>query len=314
MDHTNCVAYVRVSSVQQEETGLSLDTQKMFVKEEADSRGLTIDYTFEYTMSGFREDNLLQFSRDLRSSGYAFDTELTVIVYTMNRFCRNIINFEKFLKKWPNLILICAHRRMEMRTEEDRALFRCDIVNSQLESEKISRRVRASIDYRKRTGTYYPPVRSVYGQSRKRERETGEIIETAVDEEQTVISFIKLMCVEPKLARAEELALEIGIRLEDEDSPKLSFSSANSASLMADFLNHHEIYRNGNLWTPNYVRRFVNEAKRQRVDVDKADSDMEMDIPIPGETSREVERLIAQLRSLGISKDAVLQKVHSHME
>lgn len=318
---THCVIYARVSTAAQTE-GVSLETQVELATREAERLDLVVEHIFNYTMSGFRIDNLDQFSDDLRKAGFDEETDLHVIVYTIDRFSRNILNFELFLQKWPKVKLISTQRHMTMTTEDDRRLFRCDVVAAQAESEKTSRRVRDSLAHRKRTGTYRPPATPMFGVTRKRDRESDEILETPIPREQKILEFIRVMCSKPTYKVLRSLGREIGVDFTDAESPKLPLDGPAAPSQMAEFLNHHGILRRNAFWTPTYIRRFVPEPPTSEptpeVSMTPAPEPAPSPPPAPAlRSSRrlpiprdvQIDDLVRQLASLQVTRDDLMARM-----
>lgn len=298
MATTNCVLYARVSTKAQTE-GMSLEIQNTVTAAEADRLGLTVMQTFNYTLSGFRKDNLGRFSRDLMAAGYTADSDFYVEISTMDRFCRNIANFEAFLETWPKVKIVSAERRQAMLTEEDRCMFRCDVIRAQAESEKISRRVIAALEHQRTTGTYKRPLRSEFGQSLKRKRDSDKIVTTEVDSEQNVIKLINLAGAEPTDESAEAIrALGFDVDFDDPAAP-LSLTARNTPMQIAAFLNHHRILRRGQRWTVNYVRRLSTTPMLD----DPAPH------PEPTISPEEVDALLDKLAKAKISRQAIYHRV-----
>lgn len=296
MATTNCVLYARVSTKAQTE-GMSLEIQNAPTTAEADRLGLTVMHTFNYTMSGFRNDNLGRFSHDLMMVGYTATSDFYVVISTMDRFCRNIANFEAFIETWPKVKIASAERRQAMLTEEDRCTFRCDVIRAQTESEKISRRVVAALEHRKATGTYKPPLRSEFGQSLKRKRDSDEVITTEVETEQNVIKLINLAGSTPTETSADEIrALGFDIDFDD-PTASLSLTAQNTPMQIAEFLNHHRIFRRGQRWSVYYVRRFCTALMLD---------DLLPEVTIPQE---EVDALLDRLAKAKISRQAIYHRV-----
>lgn len=318
---THCVIYARVSTTAQTD-GVSLETQVELATREAERLDLVVEHIFNYTMSGFRVDNLEQFSDDLKKAGFDDETDLHVIVYTIDRFSRNILNFELFLQKWPKVKLISTQRHMTMTTEDDRRLFRCDVVAAQAESEKTSRRVRDSLAHRKRTGTYRPPATPMFGVTRKRDRESDEILETPIPREQKVMEFIRVMCSKPTHQVLRTLGEEIGVDFTDTESPKLPLDGPAAPSQMAEFLNHHGILRRNAFWTPSYIRRFVPEPPVSEVTpTPKVSMTLTPEpaapprwggsrrLPLPVPRDAQIDDLMRQLALLQVTRDDLMSRM-----
>jgi DNA invertase Pin-like site-specific DNA recombinase len=183
-----CIARVS-SDGQQGETHVSLDAQRDIMKryildKHFDFRNTRVRF-LTYVGSAYRQvPSILRDLLPLMERGDSF------VFYSMDRFSRNVLQFASVLSamKRDGINLYAVHEDVSLLNSPETEILQ-HILNGQRESENISRRVRASLAFRRRRGDYIG--RAPYGFTTMIERGTNRRKLVDCRPERQIIKTIK---------------------------------------------------------------------------------------------------------------------------
>jgi site-specific DNA recombinase len=149
------IAYIRVSTAGQAETGVSMAEQKMKIEQYADLYGLEIIDTIADGGESAKNLNRPGIQRVLTMMKQG---EIEgVIVAKLDRLTRSVRDLadlmELFIKK--NISLISVNEKIDTGTAAGRMIVNMLAVISQWERETIGERTQAALEYKKKTGSAY---------------------------------------------------------------------------------------------------------------------------------------------------------------
>lgn len=148
----NVVAYLRVSTDEQVQSGLGLDAQRAAVEDEAARRGWSVHYEVDEGVSGkLRNRPALDRALGRLKAGEA----QALVVAKMDRLGRSVIQASDVLEtarrqKWDLIVLDLG---MELATPHGKAMAQMLAVFTELEREMISARTKAALGAARARGT-----------------------------------------------------------------------------------------------------------------------------------------------------------------
>jgi DNA invertase Pin-like site-specific DNA recombinase len=148
----NVVAYLRVSTDEQVQSGLGLDAQRNAVKDEAARRGWSVVWEVDEGVSGkLRNRPALDRALARLRAGEA----QALVVAKMDRLGRSVIQASDVLEtarrqKWDLIVLDLG---MDLATPHGKAMAQMLAVFAELEREMISARTKAALGAAKARGT-----------------------------------------------------------------------------------------------------------------------------------------------------------------
>jgi DNA invertase Pin-like site-specific DNA recombinase len=148
----NVVAYLRVSTDEQVQSGLGLDAQRTAVEQEADRRGWSVTWEADEGVSGkLRNRPALDRALARLRAGEA----QALVVAKMDRLGRSVIQASDVLEtarrqKWDLIVLDLG---MDLTTPHGKAMAQMLAVFAELEREMISARTKAALGAAKARGT-----------------------------------------------------------------------------------------------------------------------------------------------------------------
>jgi len=182
----SAIIYVRVSTADQSENGVSLDAQEAKARAWAELNGYEVAAVHvDAGLSGRRADNrpALQESLSELTKGTA------LVVYSLSRLARStrdaISIAEKLEKRGADLVSISE--RIDTTTAAGKMVFRMMAVLAEFESDQISERTKLAMQYKKSKGEFTGGKRAPFGYTRGDDGKTLEPDQA----EQEVIALIK---------------------------------------------------------------------------------------------------------------------------
>jgi DNA invertase Pin-like site-specific DNA recombinase len=148
----NVVAYLRVSTDEQVQSGLGLEAQRAAVEDEAARRGWSVVWELDEGVSGkLRNRPALDRALALLKAGDA----QALVVAKMDRLGRSVIQASDVLEtarrqKWDLIVLDLG---MDLATPHGKAMAQMLAVFAELEREMISARTKAALGAAKARGT-----------------------------------------------------------------------------------------------------------------------------------------------------------------
>jgi len=268
-DHpvVTAIIYCRISSEQQ-----SLDAQEFSCKKFCEDRDINISQIIRETGSARSLKNLKNLNSIIKNN-----SNITIVVYSIDRFCRNTSDSIAILKvmKRKNINLISVTDSIDLSTASGKHAFRMRMSEAELESDLISERVRRSVAFRRARGDYFGRPNFGY---RTTVLHSGKRIKQVDPSEQSVIRFIRNCCYE--FLSQEEFTSELYILLEIYEKPEDFFvpvvfeAGAEgidgdeaiflpgvivTPGIISDILNEYEILKRNKRWTGNSVYNIYNQ-------------------------------------------------------
>lgn len=244
----SAVIYTRVSSQRQSE-GTSLDSQFQFCQDYCKQHNFKVVDSYEDVGSA----RVMSKQKHLTKFMDADYKDINFIVFDPSRLTRSVEDGSRFLNYCNNrnITIHFIHNNLVSSNSSDIKTILSKFVDSEVESNMISARVKASIEYRKRNRVWVPSV-SPYGfRYNKTDKKLVE-----VEEEQKIIKVIIGLYYGSKTEPIEKLLTEItGKKQEicldnDEESSVKTIDKGNmTKNSVADFLNMLDITKRGNKWS-----------------------------------------------------------------
>lgn len=259
----NAIIYCRVST-QNQTFGFSLDTQmEASISYCADSNYKIIDIVHEVCSA--KEMSQQKKLIELINS----NENIHIIIHDPSRLSRNISDFTQLLH-------ICETKKITLHFVSDKLITNnntdiktilSSVYDSEIEIKTLSKRVRASIEQRKRNKTYLPSVPR-YGYSYEKELNNDRIIRTVKknESEQKVIGLINKMYWGSNIKPVENILQELTGETHEifnwinpeEKVSKIEFGNMTFVDI-ANFLNSIELTKREREWTPDSVSDIINE-------------------------------------------------------
>lgn len=129
----NCIIYTRISSAQQ----MSLQQQEQSCREFLVNKNYNIIDVVQEVSSARHIKNLKNLKKIIRNN-----KNITIVVYSIDRFCRNTIDGINILKTLveKNIKLLAVQDNIDFTTAAGRHAFRQRLSAAELESDLISER------------------------------------------------------------------------------------------------------------------------------------------------------------------------------
>ena len=182
----SAIIYVRVSTVDPANNGVSLDAQEAKARAWAEINGYQVAAVHvDAGLSGRRADNrpALQDALADLQEGHA------LVVYALSRLARStrdaISIAEQLEKRGADLVSISE--RIDTTTAAGKMVFRMMAVLAEFESDQISERTKLAMQYKKSKGEFTGGNRAPYGYTRGSDGKTLVPIES----EQEVIKLVR---------------------------------------------------------------------------------------------------------------------------
>ncbi len=259
----NAIIYCRVST-QNQTFGFSLDTQmEASTSYCADNNYKIIDIVHEICSA--KEMNKQEKLIQLINS----NENINIIIHDPSRLSRNISDFTQLLH-------ICETKKITLHFVSDKLITNnntdiktvlSSVYDSEIEIKTLSKRVRASIEQRKRNKTYLPSVPR-YGYSYEKKINNDRIIRTVKknESEQKVIGLINKMYWGSDIKPVENILKEltgetheiISYSNPEENVKRIEYGNMTFANI-ARFLNSIELTKRGKPWNPDSVSDIINE-------------------------------------------------------
>lgn len=155
-----CAAYVRVSSQEQKLHGLSLDAQKMKIKEYADKHNLRIvEWYLDEGVSGRKKiSNRPELQRMIQEAEKGNFERILFI--KLDRFFRSVAEYHECMKRIEPVKWTATEEEYDLTTANGRLLVNMKLTIAELEADQTGERIRIVNDYKIKKGT---PVTGVWG-------------------------------------------------------------------------------------------------------------------------------------------------------
>ncbi len=259
----NAIIYCRVST-QNQTFGFSLDTQmEASTSYCADKNYKIIDIVHEVCSA--KEMNKQEKLIQLINS----NENIHIIIHDPSRLSRNISDFTQLLH-------ICETKKITLHFVSDNLITNnntdiktvlSSFYDSEIEIKTLSKRVKASIEQRKRNKTYLPSVPR-YGYTYFKKIINDKIVRTVIknEQEQKVIGLINKMYwgsdIKPVQTILKELTGEtheiVNCKNLEEKVSKIEYGNMTFVDI-ANFLNSIELTKREREWTPDSVSDIINE-------------------------------------------------------
>ena len=161
-----CVIYCRVSTKEQ-----SLEMQCMQCMKFAEENNFKIKDVIKEKRSARSFNNLKELRKIIEEN-----TNITILVYSIDRFCRNTKDALNLLSllEYKNINLASVSENIDLSTASGRHSFRQRMSAAELESDLISERIKRTTGYKKELG--HIGGRSPYGYKKSIEIINGQKI------------------------------------------------------------------------------------------------------------------------------------------
>lgn len=250
----DCIIYTRISSAQQ----MSLQQQEQSCREFLVNKNYNIIDVVQEVSSARHLKNLKNLKKIIRNN-----KNITIVVYSIDRFCRNTIDGINILKTLveKNIKLLAVQDNIDFTTAAGRHAFRQRLSAAELESDLISERVQRAINFKKQHNHYFGKAK--FGYSLQTQTIDGMKINTLIEnqEEQKIYKFIDhiihkrvtITYLTKELSKICEIIdkLEIyenDILIADNDRIYLTTES------IANILNDYNILNRGKQWTTSHIQ------------------------------------------------------------
>ena len=245
----NAVIYTRVSSQRQTE-GTSLNSQLQFCQDYCKQHNFKIVNSFEDVGSArimSKQKSLSKFMED-------DNKDINFIVFDPSRLTRSVEDGSRFLNYCSarNITIHFVNDNLVSSNSLDIKKILSKFVDSEVESNMISTRVKASITFRKRNKTYAPSL-APFGFRYIKTDMGRKLVE--IEEEQKIIKVIVGLYYGSEAKPIEKLLTEItGTKQElclinDDSSVEIIEKGNMSKKSVAEFLNTLAITKRGNKWS-----------------------------------------------------------------
>lgn len=194
--------YQRVSSKKQMEgiEHVSCDVQTRECTHYALSKGFEVTDIYEDTGSGYKPENLKMMNKltsDCKTYHEVYPNDkCVVLIYDVSRFCRNISKGSALLEKWANMgleIHFVKERIIYSQNNSAGMLYTIQtlLVASEHERNKISERVKSSIQFRRSRGDFMGP-RAPYGFEIYRDENKSRKLRENKDEQKNIKKILNM--------------------------------------------------------------------------------------------------------------------------
>jgi DNA invertase Pin-like site-specific DNA recombinase len=226
------VAYYRVSTKKQGQSGLGLDGQKAAVADYAKRDGATVVYSYTEVESGKRADNRPELQKAI---AHARRSKATLVVAKLDRLARNVAFLSALMESGADFVAVDnAHA--------NRLTIHILAAVAEDEAKRISERTKAALAAAKARGTKLGSARPGHWAGREDQRRAG-------------------------LERAQQSAAQ-AVRRAAQDAYQDLFgtvrewrAAGRTLQQIADRLNAvGQTTRRGKLWTPTQVSRVLKRA------------------------------------------------------
>lgn len=250
----DCIIYTRISSAQQN----SLQQQEQSCREFLLNKNYNIIDVVQEASSARHIKNLKNLKKIIHNN-----KNITIVVYSIDRFCRNTIDGINILKTLvkKNIKLLAVQDNIDFTTAAGRHAFRQRLSAAELESDLISERVQRVINFKKQHNHYFGKAK--FGYSLQTQIIDGMKINTLIEnqEEQKIYKFIDYIIhkrvtityLTKELSKISEIIdkLEIyenDILIADNDRIYLTTKS------IVNILNDYNILNRGKQWTSSHIQ------------------------------------------------------------
>ncbi len=259
----NAIIYCRVST-QNQTFGFSLDTQmEASTSYCADNNYKIIDIVHEVCSA--KEMNKQEKLIQLINS----NENIHIIIHDPSRLSRNVSDFTQLLH-------ICETKKITLHFVSDNLITNnnndiktvlSSVYDSEIEIKTLSKRVKASIEQRKRNKTYLPSVPR-YGYTYFKKIINDKIVRTVLknEQEQKVIGLINKMYLGSDIKPVQTILKELtgetheifNWKNPEEKVSKIEYGNMTFVDI-ANFLNSIELTKREREWTPDSVSDIINE-------------------------------------------------------
>jgi site-specific DNA recombinase len=185
-----CVIYTRVSTNKQVQDGISLESQEIICKKFATDNGYEVLKTFS---DAGKSGTSLKHRTALLQALDIINDKIYLLVYSLSRFTRNAEDFADLRRviSSKNSKLMSVSENFNGKEQEDRFVTWLHAILAQKETDLISQRTKAVLEYRKNSKGSSNNVLQ-YGWTYRSDivDSNGKLIPVKIKEEQEVIKTI----------------------------------------------------------------------------------------------------------------------------
>lgn len=267
----NAIIYCRVST-QNQTLGTSLETQKDLATIYCNENNYKIIDVVNEVCSAKLMVNQKKLI-DIVSSNNDFH----LIIYDPSRISRNISDFAQLLQtcETKKITIHFITDNLVTNNNSDIKVVLSSIYDSEIEIKTLSKRVKASIEQRKRKNTYLSSIPK-YGYLHEKQINGDKVVKFVKknEKEQKIINLINKMYLGSQIKDIQELLLSLTgehheiFNCKNQDE-KITFIEYGNMCFIdiANFLNSIELLRRNTPWTGNSISDIINE--RNRIDIPK---------------------------------------------
>ena len=256
----DAIIYCRVSTKNQT-FGTSLESQKIFCQEYCSNNNLNIKSIINETNSA----KLMDKQQELKKMLYLYKN-INLIIYEPSRLSRNLRDFVQFIEQCKELN-ITIHFVQDKLVSSNNADFKkilSGIVDGETESKNIGMRIKRSINFRKRNGTFKASIPK-YGF--KHIKNNFKIHSSVNIEENRIINLIQKLYWGADIDLINNLLVQITGTVQElyfltnpeETVQKIEWGNLRMIDI-ANFLNSIPIYRRNKKWTSNAISQIIRQC------------------------------------------------------
>lgn len=255
----DCIIYTRISSSQQ----ISLEQQEQACKNFIMNKNYKIKDVIQEVSSARNINNLKKLQKIIRNN-----YDITIIVYSIDRFCRNTVDGIQILKTMADnkIKLLAVQDNIDFSSAAGRHAFRQRLSAAELESDLIGERVQRAINFKKQKNHYFGKAK--YGYSLTTQIIDGMKINTKIinEDEQKILKFINIITsrrvsinfINSELAKICENFVDPIEIYQDDVSLDANEKIYLTNESIANILNDYQISYRGKAWLPRHIAEIRN--------------------------------------------------------
>ena len=269
--NANAIIYCRVSTKNQT-TGTSLETQINAGTNYCTTNNFKMIEIINEVCSAKEMTHQSQLINAINSNH-----NVNLIVYEPSRLSRNISDFTQLLHicQDKNITIHFVADGLVTTNNNDVKIILSAVYDGETEIKTLSKRVKASVEQRKKNKTYLPSI-SKYGYAYVKSIVGNKIIKSICKEnyEQKVIELINMMYWGCTIKSAEVLIKQLTDKPHkicdwsnpDEQVTKIAHGNMRFIDI-AEFLNSIELFRRGKPWNANSISDIINGRNLMEVSI-----------------------------------------------